>query len=165
MLRQAISLYMASKTKIWLLPKDKNETVPTKKPVNIAYNRRKIHRAMKSITINYKRWNQCLANNNTNYLKVSYEELTSNYEATMRQILDYLNLPIPLGYSFEMMPTLKQADELSETFVRLYQNPNTVDKIFDLLDEFYVTVIQQKLRLAALRSLGLLRLRLDYNPG
>ncbi|MFZ1387091.1 MAG: Stf0 family sulfotransferase [Thiolinea sp.] len=164
-LRQSISLYLASQTQVWLLAKDKNKEGVTRKTATPAYNRRKIHRAMRSITLNYERWQQCLANSKTSYLKVSYEELTTNYELTMKRILDYLDLPIPTAHSFETMPTLKQADELTEHFVRRYQNPSKVDKIFDVLDDFYVSVIRQKLKLTVLKSLELFKLRLDYNPG
>lgn len=163
--RQAISLYMASRTNVWALIREENNSWTTRKVPKISYSRRKIRRSVKSITMNYERWQQCLANNNTSYLKVSYEELTTNYEVTMRQILDYLDLSIPTDHSFETMPTLKQADELTEHFVRRYQNPSKVDKIFDVLDDFYVSVIRQKLKLTILKSLELFKLRLDYNPG
>lgn len=163
--RQAISLYMASSTNVWALIREESNSCTTRKVPKIAYSRRKIRRAVKSITINYERWQQCLVNSKTSYLKVSYEELTTNYEVTMRRILDYLDLPIPTAHGFETMPTLKQADKLTETFVRRYQNPSKVDEIFDVLDDFYVGVIRQKLKSTVLKSLELFKLRLDYNPG
>ena len=53
-------------------------------------------------------------------LKVVYEDLVEDYEGTMLRLLDGIGIPIPKNIVVEKPRMKRQADELSEEWVRLY---------------------------------------------
>jgi trehalose 2-sulfotransferase len=53
-------------------------------------------------------------------LKVVYEDLVEDYEGTVLRLLDGIGIPIPENFAVEEPRMKRQADELSEEWVRLY---------------------------------------------
>ena len=53
--------------------------------------------------------------------EVAYEDLTASYESTVRAILRYLDLPFAVGREIAPPRLRKQADEVTEEWVRRYQ--------------------------------------------
>jgi LPS sulfotransferase NodH len=60
-------------------------------------------------------------------LEVVYEELVEDYEGTVLRLLDGIGIPIPENFVVAAPKMKRQADELSEEWVRLY-NDHTVAK-------------------------------------
>ena len=53
-------------------------------------------------------------------LKVVYEELVEDYEGTVLRLLDGIGVPVPENFAVEKPRMKRQADELSEEWIRLY---------------------------------------------
>ena len=51
---------------------------------------------------------------------VVYEELVADYEGTLLRVLDEIGVPVPEGFALRRPTMKRQADELSEEWVRLY---------------------------------------------
>jgi LPS sulfotransferase NodH len=53
-------------------------------------------------------------------LKVVYEDLVEDYEGTVLQLLDGIGVPVPENFAVEQPRMKRQADDLSEEWVSLY---------------------------------------------
>ena len=78
--------------------------------------------------------------------KVSYEEFVVRYEETIRAILDYLAVHIPVDQNFSAKPKLnKMSDDLNDEWVRRYheikaRQPADNDRIRQRLADWFVTI-------------------------
>jgi LPS sulfotransferase NodH len=53
-------------------------------------------------------------------MEVVYEELVEDYRGTVRGLLDGIGIPVPENFAVAEPKMRRQADELSEEWVRLY---------------------------------------------
>ena len=116
-LRQAVSFHRAMKTRNFRSV-DGDTEEPSQTP---DFDFRAIHRWMKRL----ERWDACWQSffdaNRIAPLVVVYEDdLEHGYQEAGLRILEYLKIPVPQGLTFHASRR-KQSDELSEAFVRLYQ--------------------------------------------
>ena len=52
--------------------------------------------------------------------RVVYEDLVEDYEGTLLRMLEEIDVPVPENFSVPEPKMKRQADELSEDWVRLY---------------------------------------------
>jgi LPS sulfotransferase NodH/outer membrane protein assembly factor BamB len=117
-LRQAISYSKALQTDVWSV-KDKSPT-PRKVP---EFDMKAIERLLRKIEVGEEAWKGYFKECGVQPFEVVYEDLVHSheqYEQIIRQILHYLDIPIPAGLTIPEPRYRKQADDTSEEWVMRY---------------------------------------------
>ncbi|HLI88052.1 MAG TPA: Stf0 family sulfotransferase [Ktedonobacteraceae bacterium] len=118
-LSQAISLWKALQTWAWRKEDGQEDTFAQGREPRFHFGA--IHHLI-NILEDYERgWRQFFATNHLHPLTVTYEELTTDHEATMRRVFDYLEIPAPPDLSAARPRTRRQADELSLLWAQRYK--------------------------------------------
>ena len=113
-LRQAVSKARAMQTNLWIAAKGKKITgAPQFDPALIAQCEQAATRAEEM-------WAEFFQRNDIEPLAVTYEELCRNYPATVARILDFLQIRPPRGFELGPPRTIRQADAITEEWVRRY---------------------------------------------
>jgi LPS sulfotransferase NodH len=113
--RQAVSLWKALQTQQWR--RDSDEDVGAR---GLRFNFAAVNHLKLRIDEHNDSWRDFFNGCGVEPLKVVYEDLVEDYEGTMLRLLDGIGIPIPENFLVEKPRMKRQADELSEEWVRLY---------------------------------------------
>jgi len=113
--RQAVSLWKALQTQRWR--RDSDEDVGGQ---GLRFSFAAVNHLKLRIDEHNAAWQDFFDGCGVEPLRVVYEDLVEDYEGTMLRLLEGLGIPIPENFSIEKPKMKRQADELSEEWVRLY---------------------------------------------
>jgi LPS sulfotransferase NodH len=114
--RQAVSLFKALQTKIWISFRRRENRVP--QPAAYDFNR--IHRCLQYLVLQEAGWQEYFTSASMTPLTIVYEDFVNEYEETIWRVLDYLGLEHPDGLRLPLPFLVKQADDESEEWVQRY---------------------------------------------
>ena len=120
--RHAVSYARASETKIWweMDPaRGPSRRVLAKTP---KFDIARLDGLFKTLSNHSRFWRQYFQECGVSPLRIDYEDLAKDPAASVRQILDYLEIPAPLNLVIKESRLKKQADELSEAWVQRYRH-------------------------------------------
>ncbi len=114
--RQAVSLHRAHQTGIWRsIDADK---VP---PIEPSFDFERINLLLDAIVFGEAFWSDYFSSAGVQPLTVVYEDFIRDPERGTVEILDYLHIPVPPALQFGAWEHEKQADEVSDAWVRRYR--------------------------------------------
>ncbi len=113
--RQAVSLWKALQTQQWR--RDTDDLLAAK---GLRFSFPAINHLKLRIDEHNAAWQAFFDGCGAEPLKVVYEDLVWDYEGTVHRLLDGLGVPTPEGFAVEEPKMRRQADELSEEWVRMY---------------------------------------------
>jgi LPS sulfotransferase NodH len=115
-LRQAVSMVRALQTRVWrstMSPAD-----PSRVPV---FDFEAIDVAVRRLTWRERAWQRFFQQHGIRPFTLVYEDLTEDPASLTRQVLRYLGIELPNSFVFPTPQLQKQADELTEEWVRQYE--------------------------------------------
>lgn len=115
---QAISLWKAIQTQRWRQESELDASLEKKSPV---FHFAAIRHLEQQILDNEAAWQEYFKACATQPLVIVYEELIHDYEGTLRKTFDYLAIPLPENLTFVRPPMIRQANELSNTWLLHYR--------------------------------------------
>lgn len=118
--RQAISFWKAIETNVWSWSSDESP-VPAKEP---AFNYEAIQSLEQEIMAHEAAWRQYFELCRVEPLVVVYEELVPAVEETARQVLQFLGINVPPGLVFAERKLKRQADAITEAWIKAYYEQN-----------------------------------------
>jgi LPS sulfotransferase NodH len=113
--RQAVSLWKALQTQQWR--RDSDEYLGEQ---GLRFSFAAVNHLKLRIDEHNAAWQGFCDGCREEPLKVVYEDLVEDYEGTVLRLLDGIGIPIPENFAVEEPRMKRQADELSEEWVRLY---------------------------------------------
>ena len=113
--RQAVSLWKALQTQQWR--RDSDEDAGGQ---GLRFNFPAVNHLKLRIDEHNAAWQDFFEECGVEPLKVVYEDLVEDYEGTVLRLLDGIGVPVHENFVVEMPRMKRQADELSEEWVRLY---------------------------------------------
>ena len=116
--RQAVSLWKAIQTQSWR--EDQREEEPMQSVRRPVFHFAAIKHLECQLIEHELAWQQYFAAYDIQPFVVVYEELLNNFEATIRQTLQYLSISVHEHLMFTRSTMLRQADAQSEEWVRQY---------------------------------------------
>ncbi len=119
-LRQAISKARALQTGLWKVQKDKSEVVEPK------YDRALIASCLAQTEEHEEIWSVFFAGIGQVPLRVEYETLCQDYERTLREVLDFLEIRVPRRMTISAPATIRQSDALSDDWEQRYRAGETI---------------------------------------
>jgi trehalose 2-sulfotransferase len=106
-LRQALSKARAEQTGLWKVQDGKKiQQQPT-------FNAQLIEQCLRDGELQEQQWDGFFARNRVEPFRVEYETLCDDYEATIRAVLNFLEISLPRRYRVGLPVTIRQSDELS----------------------------------------------------
>jgi LPS sulfotransferase NodH len=124
-IRQAVSYDRAIRSGVWWsIPThaDGNgETAATAPALVPPFDFERIDEWVTRLTEFDSKWRRHFKWMGVEPFEVAYEDLAANYESTVRNILGYLDLPVSAGLEVAPPRLEKQADDITEEWVRRYQ--------------------------------------------
>jgi LPS sulfotransferase NodH len=114
-LRQAVSLWKALQSQQWR--KDSDEEVGGK---GLSFSFAAVDHLKLRIDEHNAAWEGFFQGCGEEPLEVLYEELVADYEGTVLWLLESIGISVPEGFHVEAPKMRRQADDLSEEWVRLY---------------------------------------------
>jgi LPS sulfotransferase NodH len=119
MVARAISIYRARTTDVWYRSAGKPDPSPAEEAID--FNLSEIHNLYCIGAFQEESWQRFFKQNNISPYSIAYEELTANYEATIRGVLEFLEIEeaevvIPKPIS------AKQSDAMSAEWERRYRD-------------------------------------------
>lgn len=114
--RQAISLFKARQSKTWISRSTDGSNAPV-----LSFNFQMIDECLRSILHREAEWEEHFASSGIVPFTVVYEDLVADYERTVRRVLEYLNVELPVHYQFPPPGLRRQADAVSDEWVRRYR--------------------------------------------
>jgi LPS sulfotransferase NodH len=113
--RQAVSLWKALQAQQWR--KDSDEDVSGQ---GLRFSFAAVNHLKLRIDEHNTAWQDFFEGCGIEPLEVVYEEFVEDYEGTVLRLLDGIGIPIPENFAVAEPRMKRQADELSEEWVRLY---------------------------------------------
>jgi LPS sulfotransferase NodH len=113
--RQAVSLWKALQTQQWR--RDSDEDVGGQ---GLRFSFAAVNHLKLRIDEHNAAWQEFFDGCGVEPLKVVYEDLVEDYEGTMLRLLEGIGIIFPENFAVEKPRMKRQADELSEEWVRLY---------------------------------------------
>ena len=113
--RQAVSLWKALQTQQWR--RDSDEDVGGQ---GLRFSFAAVNHLKLRIDEHNAAWQEFFDGCGEEPLKVVYEDLAEDYEGTVLRLLDGIDIPLPENFAVNKPRLKRQADELSEEWVRLY---------------------------------------------
>jgi len=120
--RQAVSLWKALQTQQWR--QDSDEEVGGQ---GLRFSFAAVDHLKLRIDEHNAAWQAYFERCSIDPLKVVYEEFVENYQENVLGILNALKIPIPENFAVTQPKMKRQADELSEEWVHLYNERRTAD--------------------------------------
>ena len=114
-LRQAISKARAVQTGLWKVKEGKTEAAEPR------FDRPLIARCLNEAEEQENTWSAFFARIGLQPCRVEYEELCQNYEATVRAVLDFLEIVLPRRIKINRPVTIRQGDALSAEWEQRYR--------------------------------------------
>ena len=118
--RQAVSLWKALQTQQWR--QDSDDDVGGK---GLRFSFAAVNHLKLRIDEHNEAWQDFFDACDEEPLKVVYEDLAEDYEGTVLRLLEGIGVPLPRNFAVEQPRMKRQADELSEEWVRLYDERAT----------------------------------------
>jgi trehalose 2-sulfotransferase len=115
--RQAISFTRALQTMKWEALRD-DPAIGESIPADLSIER--IDQFASVFAEREKQWTNFFTRNGIPFCEVVYEDLASEYEATILRVLDFLEVAPLHGFSLGAPRTIKQSDDLTERAVARY---------------------------------------------
>jgi LPS sulfotransferase NodH len=112
--RQAVSLWKALQAQQWR--KDADDVTGQ----GLRFNFAAVDHLKLRIDEHNAAWQAFFEEYGLETTNVVYEELVADYEGTLLRVLDEIGVPIPEGFAVHEPTMKRQSDELSEEWVRLY---------------------------------------------
>src|SRR3712207_1732734 len=122
--RQAVSLWKALQTQEWR--RDSEEDVGGQ---GLRFSFAAVNHLKLRIDEHNTAWQSFFEGCDVEPIEVVYEELVEDYEGTVLRLLDGLGIPLPEGFAVAEPKMRRQADELSEEWVRLYNEHERVKTV------------------------------------
>src|SRR3712207_5651629 len=122
--RQAVSLWKALQTQQWR--QDSDEDVGGQ---GLRFSFAAVNHLKLRIDEHNAAWRGFLEGCEVEPIEVVYEELIEDHEGTVLRLLDGLGIPLPDGFAVAEPKMRRQADELSEEWVRLYNEHERVKTV------------------------------------
>jgi LPS sulfotransferase NodH len=119
--RQAVSLWKALQTQQWR--KDSDEDVGGR---GLRFNFAAVDHLKLRIDEHNAAWQAFFDGCGVEPMEVVYEEFVEDYEGTILWLLDGIGVPVPENFAVVEPKMRRQADELSEEWVRLYNERASV---------------------------------------
>jgi LPS sulfotransferase NodH len=113
--RQAVSLWKALQTRQWR--RDSDEELGG---MGLRFSFAAVNHLKLRIDEHNAAWQDFFDGCGVEPLRVVYEELVEDYEGTVLRLLDGIGVPVPENFAVEKPRMKRQADELSEEWVRHY---------------------------------------------
>jgi trehalose 2-sulfotransferase len=113
--RQAVSLWKALQTQQWRKDSDEELGGPGLRFSYAAVDHLKLR-----IDEHNAAWKAFFEGCGVEPLEVLYEDLVEDYEGTVLWLLEGIGVPVPENFVVEAPKMRRQADDLSEEWVRLY---------------------------------------------
>ena len=157
--RQAVSLVKARQSAQW------TETTAQPQRSHAAdYNFLLVDLAVRQIIQEECSWEEYFTHTGITPFTVVYEDFVRNYEATVRQLLDHLEIDLPSAYEFPHPRLRKQADAESEEWVERYYRDARSSRTWRTVASLPALLLRRRLRqtyvVPRLRTrIGLLRNR------
>ena len=121
-IRQAVSFARAMQTEQWASDHPPPSTPPH-------FDAAQISALLRWIERDERRWERFFAQRSISPLRVVYEEFVESMEATLLAVMRFLRIPIDEHYQMDAPTLQRQADELSDEWVRRYIGAGTVETI------------------------------------
>ena len=121
--RQAVSLWKALQTQQWR--QDSDEEVGGQ---GLRFSFAAVDHLKLRIDEHNAAWQSFFEQCYVEPLKVVYEEFIESYEENVLELLNGLEIPIPEGFTVTRPEMRRQSDELSEEWVRLYNERKDTEK-------------------------------------
>jgi LPS sulfotransferase NodH len=118
MVARAISHFRARQTGIWYEPLSKGDSVPARQVDNSDLS--EVHILYCLGGFQQESWHRFFQENDISPHCVTYEELVENYEATVRRVLEFLDIKSD-GLTITPPISLKQSDALSDELEERYR--------------------------------------------
>jgi LPS sulfotransferase NodH len=115
-IRQAVSLWKAVQTQSWKRESGEQE----RRVAEPVFSFRAINYLVRQLTAHDASWDAYFLGLGHEPLKLTYEELAQSTEATIARVLDHLGIPMPQGAAIERPRLSVQADEVSEEWIRRF---------------------------------------------
>lgn len=118
-LDQAISLVKAAQTGLWHMAADGTELERVSEPQELQYDADIISNRLTDLSELDDAWRAWFKNENLEPLEITYDELSSDPQHVLRNILNELGLETPVAQNINS-PTIKLADETSRTWANRF---------------------------------------------
>ena len=115
--RQAVSLWKAIQNAVWGQQDGASAPQTDRK---LVFHFEAIDHLLRTNADHEEAWRRYFTENDIQPFHVIYEDLTTSYERTALEILQYLHIDIPERVLFKERRMKKQADALSEEWVQAY---------------------------------------------
>jgi LPS sulfotransferase NodH len=116
--RQAISKARAVQTGLWKVQPGRTEEAPHE------FDRELITRSLREAEEEERMWREFFQRHNIEPFRVEYEQLCANYEATIRDVLAFLDIRLPRGKKIKPV-TQRQSDAVSLEWEQRYLATNS----------------------------------------
>jgi len=124
-IRQAVSYDRAIRSGVWwLIPNDAHGTgapPPSTSAITPPFDFKQIDEWVARLTEFESNWRRHFQRTGIEVFEVAYEDLAETYESTVLEVLRYLDLPVSAGLQVGRPRLQKQADDVTDEWVRCYQ--------------------------------------------
>jgi trehalose 2-sulfotransferase len=112
--RQGISLARAVQTNAY-----NSEIQPDKDPI---YNFYQILQCIREVRVDAKGWETYFQQRGIEPFRIIYEDFVTDQMGTLRRVLDFLEIAIPVDFQIPAIPLKKQTDSLSDKWLEKYNH-------------------------------------------
>ncbi|MBT9314779.1 Stf0 family sulfotransferase [Leptothoe spongobia] len=117
--RQAISMEIGRQTGVYLILKEQDKKPPQDKQ-RLFFRPLNIYRYKQGLQQRNQNWRSLFHRNHMSFLEVVYEDLVTDFEGTMHQVIKTCDVAIP-AENFEIsQATKKQGNQVNERWLRYY---------------------------------------------
>ena len=124
-IRQAVSYDRAIRSGVWWsIPTESNGKGETPTPASVIappFDFEQIDEWVTRLMEFESNWRRHFKRTGIQAFELAYEDLLESYESTVRSVLRYLDLPVSAGLQVAPPRLQKQADDVTEEWVRRYQ--------------------------------------------
>lgn len=144
-LRQAVSLSIASQSGVWISGQKPVE----KKPV---YDFDHINRCLRETIINNASWRYALAAGGCNYIEMDFDHVRSDISGTVKGIADFMGVDVKSSRIPEEQVTKNQSESVNEEWARRFVSE--FNKKSELLDKERIEIFR-RIKGKVIRMIGL----------
>jgi trehalose 2-sulfotransferase len=124
-IRQAVSYDRAIRSGVWWsIPNEANRSGESPTPASVnapPFDFERIDEWVTRLTEFDANWRRHFKRTGIEVFEVAYEDLVESYESTVLTVLRYLDLPVSAGLQVAPPRLQKQADDVTEEWIRRYQ--------------------------------------------
>lgn len=138
---QAVSLVKARQSAEW-----KSMSASAQRSARLDYSFHVVDVALRRIVQEECAWEEYFRHAGITPITVVYEDLTRNYECTVRRLLEDLEISLPTEYAFPAPRLHKQADAVSEEWVERYKQDARTSRTMRTVANLPALLVQPRLR-------------------